>query len=1386
MSKYSTPFRQTMLCFFFFMLLCSGRAQNLAPNHDFESFTNCPPGFGGGGPLQCTPWQSGTTGSTDYLHECANPTLVGVPQNFFGNQAAHSGQAYTGGYFRLSGFEYREYLQGPLTEPMVAGKNYVISFYVSLADLYCGIEDIGVYLSASPPGFGGFGPLDVTPQVVNTLGFIGDNEGWTLISGCYFAQGGEAWVTIGNFDNDANTPLDPNCTFTLSSYYYIDDVVIEEGPPGGDITVDIGDFEVACDSTIIDPMIPDAFFTWSDGSHGETLEVTESGVYALTVTDGCAVGIDSVAIEIVGSANVDIGPATLNLCDGDTYEISLDPDAGTYTWLDGSEGPDYTISTGGLHQVTLDDGCDFSTDAIQVTILYPPEPFTLGPDTYMCPDDEIEIDFDPSLGTFNWQDNSSSSSYIITTGGVYSLTISNACGQVSDDLEINVIEPPEFTLGPDELVLCAGQTLDLEFDPDMGAYIWQDGSDLNTYLISEAGYYALTVTNECGSLSQDMVVTVLDQPVVELGDDLVLCPGQLPYILDVGVIPTVFSYVWQDGSNGNDFEVLIPGAYSITVSNECFSATDDILITIEDAVPVVDLPDDQMLCPGQDFVLSTFGVPGTYLWQDGSTGDEYIVTAPGTYSLTITNDCGSGVDSITIDYMAAIATPDLGADVSLCPGEQYTFYANVPGANYTWQDGSTADSLLVSGAGTYSLQVANMCSAASDTVIVTVDASPPSVDLPSTLSLCQGDTVVIASGISGVDFLWNNGSQNSSLTVFSPGTYSLLVTNSCGADTDTTVVSDAGDDPVVSLGADVSLCQGDAVVLTPVSTGVNTWLWQDGSTAPDFTITQAGVVFAKVTNDCGQDADTLLVSFLPDAPVIDLGGDTSLCPGESFDLAVPLTGVNILWSDGSGANTLSVSSSGTYYVDVSNSCGGDTDTVVVGALPAIPSLDLGPDQSLCPGEIINISPSVTGVQYLWQDGSTASSFTATQAGDVILIISNACGQNTDTLSIIENNQGPQVDLGADVLACEGDVVTLSAGVLGVSYLWQDGSTAENLDATVSGTYILNVSNACGSDADTVVVDIHGTVPAPDLGADTLLCEGNTLVLQSNGQQGSVLLWQDGSSGGSFTVSSPGVYSLTETNHCGAGSDDIAVTYNAPPPVFDLGPDTVLCSGESIILTAPVTNAQITWQDGSNGASIVADQQQVYSLTLTNLCGQSDDDITLTIDARQPVIDVGEKISWCKDEVITLDVTQTFNAIYSWSNGSTSPIIDIYSPGQYAVSVAAPCATASQQIEVTEGIDCDYHDDVFIPDVFSPNNDQRNDDFLISFGPDLLLTGATLEVYDRWGSLMYSTKDLPLAWNGKYHDQFVNPGVYLWTLKYGFSKGGRLDEEFLAGSVTVVK
>jgi hypothetical protein len=243
-----------------------------------------------------------------------------------------------------------------------------------------------------------------------------------------------------------------------------------------------------------------------------------------------------------------------------------------------------------------------------------------------------------------------------------------------------------------------------------------------------------------------------------------------------------------------------------------------------------------------------------------------------------------------------------------------------------------------------------------------------------------------------------------------------------------------------------------------------------------------------------------------------------------------------------------------------------------------------------------------------------------------------------------------------------------------------------------------------------------------------------LNLTSGADPETMATWQDGSHSPVFLVSAAGLYSLTHANGCGSKADTIVVGYQASPMPFSLGPDVVLCPGDSVILQAPMTSDPLLWQDGTNTPEVVARQSQVYALTIINNCGSQYDEVLVSVDEEIPVIPFDDMMI-CPGEVLTLDVTQSFVAQYAWSTGTSGPAIEIHSPGEYMVTVSTICYTVSNTAHVEAAEDCSPDIHLYVPNVFSPDGDQVNDDFQIYFEQGMDVMAFKGEIFDRWGSLI---------------------------------------------------
>jgi hypothetical protein len=226
-------------------------AQNLVPNSSFEDTVNCPTFTNQLNKTQF--WINPNQGSPDYFNSCSyqNNNIVNVPNNIFGSQVAQHGNAYAGIYTFNKFFSgSREYLEINLSNPLQIGRKYLVSFFVSLADsMQYSINTIGAYFSPLQISGSGGTLLLQNPQIQNTNSNpLTDKNNWQLIQDTLYPNGGEQYMTIGNFKPDSLSDtlfLGNGKFFSNYSYYYIDSVsVIDAGPLSIDELKRKGRFEV--------------------------------------------------------------------------------------------------------------------------------------------------------------------------------------------------------------------------------------------------------------------------------------------------------------------------------------------------------------------------------------------------------------------------------------------------------------------------------------------------------------------------------------------------------------------------------------------------------------------------------------------------------------------------------------------------------------------------------------------------------------------------------------------------------------------------------------------------------------------------------------------------------------------------------------------------------------------------------------------------------------------------------------------------------------------------------------------------------------------------------------------------------------------------------------
>lgn len=892
------------------------------------------------------------------------------------------------------------------------------------------------------------------------------------------------------------------------------------------------------DSIILKASQPAVAYLWNTGKTTDTIVARTYGIYwcELTYANGCRFR-DSIAITPKSLPVFTLGPDTA-VCKG-KFPLSLLAPAvanASFLWQDSTTASTFSVPGPGSYwlQATVD-ACS-AKDTIDVIENLLPT-FDLGADTIICTNGSYQLKVPTPFTSYLWNDGSTSQTLTITTTGKYYCMVTNNTGcSYTDTINVTFNPLPVFSLGSDTTI-CLNQFPLLLSPAVAGAsYLWQGGSTASTFSITADGKYWLQATLNACSYSDTINVKSTAVVAFSLGADTVVCTND-PFVLTVN--PAFTNYLWKDGSTARTSKVTTSGWYWCEASkgNGC-SYRDSILVSIKQ-VPVVNLGPDITICLNQLPLLLSQSIAGaTYLWQDGTTTSTFSVTADGKYWLQASINGCSASDTIKVDSKAVISF-ELGADTVVCTNVPFVLTVNPAFSTYTWNTGSTSRSINVTTSGFYLCEASNGTGCSYRDSINVVIKPVPSFTLGKDTTVCQDKfPLLLSQNITGASYLWQDGSMNNSFSVPGAGSYWVEATlNGCSFRDSITVFSSPL--PAFSLGADTVICSANPYVLT-VSPAFAKYLWSTGSTTRSITVTTGGTYSCEATNSAGCSFTDIVVVKISLPPVINLGKDTVVC-GNAFPFTIgnSVTGASYIWQDGSTYSNYSVTTPGTYWVQVSTAIGCSARDSLVVTAATVNTLSLGADTTTCVATPIILTANIAASNYLWSTGSTASSITVTTSGDYWCEINRGTGCSYSDTIRVTFLPPISFSLGNDTLLCGSATLLLNVNNAGTSYLWQDNSQLPQYLVTKAGTYYVTAANSACKKSDTIIVR-YNTLLTPDLGIDKTICPGQEILLDPK-ISATNYLWQDGSTGRNFTVTSPGTYRLQVKNECGTGEDNITIT-----------------------------------------------------------------------------------------------------------------------------------------------------------------------------------------------------------------------------------------------------
>jgi len=440
-----------------------------------------------------------------------------------------------------------------------------------------------------------------------------------------------------------------------------------------------------------------------------------------------------------------------------------------------------------------------------------------------------------------------------------------------------------------------------------------------------------------------------------------------------------------------------------------------------------------------------------------------------------------------------------------------------------------------------------------------------------------------------------------------------------------------------------------------------------------------GVYHVELTDTNGCQAfDTITVLYNHVTP--QLRTDTSICYTTTIpvDGTYPEANISYLWSTGETTPIITGAQDTTYWIQLTDSIGCQgTDTF---NLAYDPIADLGLDVSyVCDSIFKPLDPNVPNATFLWQDGSTNSTFVPSVQGIywVEILDANGC-YSTDTVSLVPVTS-PIADIGLDSNICIGQTVVLDATTPFIrEYIWQDTSGLATFNAIATGEYIVEVIDSFGCrDLDTAMVWVNEVIP--NIGADTAICDLTQLPLDATQPNMTGYLWQDGSTSPNYSAAA-GLHHviLTDTLGC-QGMDSIFITYRQ---TADIGPDlTFVCDSVTFSLSANIPGIY-QWSTGQPDSTIINNQEGTYYLNIFDLKGCFSTDTAMVNQITHPVVNLGNDTTYCIGQTYLLDATEPFVRSYVWQDSSLVNTYLTNSTGLYSV-------------ELTDSFGCKAYDSVMV-------------------------------------------------------------------------------------------
>jgi gliding motility-associated-like protein len=506
-------------------------------------------------------------------------------------------------------------------------------------------------------------------------------------------------------------------------------------------------------------------------------------------------------------------------------------------------------------------------------------------------------------------------------------------------------------------------------------------------------------------------------------------------------------------------------------------------------------------------------------------------------------------------------------------------------------------------------------------------------------------------------------------------------------------------------------------------------------------------------------------------------------------------------------------------LDISQNGCPSTQTAIAINVGSPPTVDAGLDVTVCSGGTVAIGSAPIGTYtYQWSNTTDVSNpsasnpnFTHLNTGVTAQIFTltvtasdNGCVATDDVNITVDAPQATTIVANDPTTFCDGGSAGLSSNDPNlVSWNWTTSETTQTITVNASGSYSLTGfdANHCyyTSNAITINEVPNPTIALSGTGIVDESCsnysDGAITVLASSGTPAYQYVWNTtpAQTGNAIDSLAPGTYDVlvTDINNCTTTG---SYTVNTAD-VFFVVVDTVRdasCFGFSdgaifTSVTGGVSPYSYLWSNTSTQQDLTKIKAGNYMITATDGNGcHNDTSVTVSEPAEIVTTTISDlSINFTEETDIDVSVSPSATYSYQWSPSTTLSCSDCEDPHAYPVRTTNYTLIVTDQTTLCKDttvikLTVDPAKKVYIPNAFTPNNDNKNDVWKV-FTSGLKYFEAT--IFDRWGEKVFESADIQIGWDGTFKGAPVQPGVYTYLVNVTFLDGEVIKNK---GSLTIIK